>query len=66
MLFGVELLDKNYRVLVKAGWCQGTYKKSVCREFSLEEGERIVGVKSKIDKVAPRQLDVVFVIGREE
>lgn len=63
-LWGIQLFDKDNRMLLDAGYTKGgKVKHSI--EFTLEEDERIVGVKSHVWKgIEPSQGDVVFIIGR--
>ena len=54
-------------MILEAGVTKNNYPDAKhSREFTLEEGERLVGVKSQIDKgKEPGQSDVTFVIGRK-
>jgi hypothetical protein len=63
-LWGVQFFDKDNKMLLEAG-CTEDEKVKHSREFTLEEDERIVGVKSQVDKgYEPEQLDIVFILGR--
>lgn len=59
---GFIFFDKNGVIILKAGKTEIT---EVIKEIQLEQGERLVGIKSKIGSKS-RQLDTVFVIGRIE
>ncbi len=61
---GVQFFDKNEVKILEAGYFSSN--SAVSKEFILEEGQRIIGVKSKlvtgfINK--PRMVNLVFVIG---
>ncbi len=58
---GVQFFDKNGKKILQAGYTAGTNRK----EFLLADGERLVGIKSKlrVEKEKPRQDDLQFVIG---
>ncbi len=58
---GVQFFDKDGNKILEAGFLGGDSK-----EFVLQDGERLVGVKSKLyddERNRPRQEDLVFVIG---
>ena len=76
-LFGVMFFGGDGECLIRAGHCPNSTPlvtskavwPIVTREFTLGEGERILGVKSQKSpnsNYLPKQNDVVFVIGRLE
>ena len=44
LLFRVEFFDSNGKLILKAGYDGGNYRK----EFELEDDERLIGMKSKL------------------
>lgn len=53
---GLEFYDKNGTRILSAGFFEATQLK---REMSLAEGERLVGIRSKLQNAkSPRHLDL--------
>ena len=61
-LCGVQFFDCHGNMILEAGTLKGKMK-----DFTLGEGERLVGIKSKVERGRePTQQDVVFIIGYHE
>ncbi len=55
---GLQFFDKNNTLILQAGtMLNGT------KEFNLEDGQRLIGIKSKLCSKGPRMFDLVFIIG---
>lgn len=58
---GVEFFDRNGNKVLEAGRLGNTKL-----DIILEDDERLVGVRSKLETMSPKQDDLQFIIGRLE